>query len=121
MSSIGMTGSTEGGPTWWLSGQRTGTAGLPGGELRPVRRDRRVEVQLATLGEAQRADGHRALGRRRDHLQRAAGVGIVAASRPPTHTLHAAPTSPRSAKFASNTSRTRSNPGATLPFTSAAA
>ena len=72
--------------TWWIAGSPAVAEQPPhrqvrlalGGELGPVARDGRVQVDLAALGQPVGDDRERSLGRGRHQLQGAIGVGRLA-------------------------------------------
>ena len=95
-------------------------------ELRPVRRHRRIQVDLGAVGQQMHAGAGEGLGAGEDAGQRVLGprplpgrIGPpphrLTARSPSTHTATAAPISPRSTKFRSKASRTLPKPGAHEP------
>src|SRR5918995_4499458 len=72
--------------TWWIAGSPAVAEQPPhrqvrlalGGELGPVARDGRVQVDLAALGQPVGDDRERPFGRGRHQLQGAIGVGRLA-------------------------------------------
>ena len=125
--------STSGSPAWWLSTCRTVIASLPAaansgqveatgasGSSRPRSIARFAATAVTPLVDEN--TGHdRVLGPRVARVARSATPPHRSTTgRPSTYTQTAAPTSPCSAKLATNASRTPSNPGSTQPSISVA-